>query len=44
MTVQPHDDHDEKHTGMNFSIVFGVVVVSIMAFVAALAYLSSIAY
>ena len=29
---------------MNFSIVFGVVVVSIMAFIAALSYLSSIAY
>ena len=44
MTVQPHDDHDEKHTGMDFTIVFGCVVVSTFAFVSAMAYLSSIAY
>jgi hypothetical protein len=44
MTVQPHDDHDDKHSAQNFSIVFGVVVVSTMAFVAAMAYLSSNAY
>jgi len=44
MIVQPHDDHDEKHTGMDFTIVFGVVVVSTFAFVSAMAYLSRIAY
>jgi hypothetical protein len=44
MTIQPHDDHNEKHTGMNFTIVFGMVAVSTMAFLAAMAYLSSVAY
>lgn len=44
MTIQPHDDHDEKHIAQDFFIVLGVVFVSTLAFVAAMAYLSSIAY